>query len=376
MKIVIDDKIPFIRGAFEPFAEVVYCRGSEINSSVVSDADALVIRTRTKCNSSLLKGSNVRIIASATIGYDHIDTQWCEANNIKWVNAPGCNSGSVMQYITSSLFFLASRHSLDLRSLTIGVVGVGNVGSKVVAAARAIGMNVLQNDPPRARREKNNTFIPLDDLLHHSDIVTLHVPYTLDGHDRTHYLINSNNIYDLKPGSYLFNSSRGEVVDNTSLLKALKKGHLSGTVLDVWEGEPDADRELVTMADLSTPHIAGYSVDGKANGTVKAVHEVSALLGLPLNEWKPSMLPEPENPEINLTPFTGYHSSVELAGMAVTATYPISRDNNDFKKDPGRFESLRDNYWKRREFGSYTAIVNDEECSTILASLGFKIKNN
>lgn len=374
MKIVIDDKIPFIKDVFEPFAEVVYCKGSAIDKELVADADALIVRTRTRCNRSLLAGSKVKIIASATIGYDHIDTQWCDDNGIRWVNAPGCNSGSVMQYIIASLFYLASKDSLDLRSLTLGVVGVGNVGSKVVAAAKAIGMTVLQNDPPRARRENNNTFIPLESLLRQSDIVTLHVPFTKEGHDKTHYLINSTNIYSMKQGSFLFNSSRGEVVDNAALLKALEKEHLAGTVLDVWEGEPDADRKLVAMADISTPHIAGYSVDGKANGTIKAVHEVSKFLGLPLTDWVPTTLPGPVNPEIDLTPFTNYHSPLELIGMAVTATYPVSGDNTEFKKDPGKFESLRDNYWKRREFSSFTAHVDDDDSRTILTSLGFKTK--
>ena len=153
MKIVIDGNIPFIRGAFEPWAEVVYAPGSAIDRRMVADADALIVRTRTRCNSQLLRGSRVKIVASATIGYDHFDTDWLTSEGIKWTNAPGCNSGSVMQYITASLFHLAMRNSLDLRSLTIGVVGVGNVGSKVVHAARTLGMKVLQNDPPRKRRE-------------------------------------------------------------------------------------------------------------------------------------------------------------------------------------------------------------------------------
>lgn len=375
MKIVIDDKIPFIRDVFEPFAEVVYCKGSLIDKALVADADALIVRTRTKCNKALLAGSKVKIVASATIGYDHIDTVWCEGNGIKWTNAPGCNSGSVMQYVTSSLFFLASKHSLDLRSLTLGVVGVGNVGSKVVTAAKAIGMKVLQNDPPRCRRENKNTFIPLETLLEKSDIVTLHVPYTKEGYDKTHYLINSSNIYKMKKGSFLFNSSRGEVVDNAALLKALEKEHLTGTVLDVWEGEPDADRRLIARADISTPHIAGYSVDGKANGTIKSVHEVSVILNLPLTEWVPSSLPEPADSEINLMPFSSSHSAVELAGLAVNGTYPIGKDNSEFKKNPDKFESLRDNYWKRREFSSYSAVVDDEESKMILTTLGFNIKN-
>ncbi len=221
MKIVIDENIPFIKGVFEPWGDVVYSPGRAIDAAMVADADALIVRTRTKCDSRLLKGSNVKVIASATIGFDHLDTAWIDTAGIKWVNAPGCNSESVMQYITSVLFFLAAKHSLDLRSLTLGVVGVGNVGSKVVRAARAIGMRVLQNDPPRQRREGGDEFLPLERVISESDILTLHVPLTYEGEDRTRHLINSASLARLRKNCILINSSRGEVVDNTALREAL-----------------------------------------------------------------------------------------------------------------------------------------------------------
>ncbi|MFN2336994.1 MAG: NAD(P)-dependent oxidoreductase, partial [Bacteroidales bacterium] len=169
MKVVIDEKIPYVKGVFEPWADVVYSPGRAIDAQMVADADALIVRTRTRCDSRLLAGSKVKIVASATIGFDHLDTAWLEKSGIRWVNAPGCNSGSVMQYITAALFLLATKHSLDLPSLTLGVVGVGNVGSKVVRAAKAIGMKVLQNDPPRQRREGKKEFLPLEKLLAESD---------------------------------------------------------------------------------------------------------------------------------------------------------------------------------------------------------------
>ncbi|MFZ0472471.1 MAG: NAD(P)-dependent oxidoreductase, partial [Bacteroidales bacterium] len=217
MKIVIDEKIPFIKGVFEPWADVVYSSGRAMDSTMVADADALIVRTRTKCNSQLLKGSRVKIIASATIGFDHLDTGWLDAEGIKWVNAPGCNSGSVMQYIVTSLFYLASKNSFNLRSLTLGVVGVGNVGTKVVKAASAIGMKVLQNDPPRKRREELKDFVPLEKVIAESDILTLHVPLTMQGHDRTHHLINMENLSHMKRDCIVINSSRGEVVDGIAL---------------------------------------------------------------------------------------------------------------------------------------------------------------
>ena len=373
MKIVIDEKIPFIRGVFEPYAEVVYSPGRTIDRHLVADADALIIRTRTKCSSQLLKGSSVRIIASATIGYDHIDTQWCESENIRWVNAPGCNSGSVMQYIIASLFHMAAKNSLDLRSMTLGVVGVGNVGSRVVKAAKAIGMNVLQNDPPRKRREGLKDFIQLDKLLELSDIVTIHVPLKTDGHDKTRYLINSRNLAEMKSDSILINTSRGEVVDNRALLATLSRDQIGGAVIDVWEGEPEADPGLIKLVDIATPHIAGYSVDGKANATVIAVREVAEMLHLPLNHWEPESLPQPQDPVIDLTLNTGRRTAAELAGIAVNKTYPLAEDDSLFRKQPLKFEFLRDNYRVRREFNSYFVKVEDDDAREVLTGLGFNI---
>lgn len=376
MKIVIDENIPFIRGAFEPWADVVYAPGSAIDRKMVADADALIVRTRTRCSSHLLKGSRVRIVASATIGYDHIDTLWLEAEGIKWTNAPGCNSGSVMQYVTASLFHLALKHSLDLRSLTIGVVGVGHVGSKVVNAAMTLGMKVLQNDPPRKRREGSREFISLDSLLSQSDIVTLHVPLTTEGHDKTHYLVNRENLQALKRDCILINTSRGEVVDNTALRKALSAGSPGGAVLDVWEGEPRADRRLISLADIATPHIAGYSVDGKANGTIMVVRETASHLGIPLAGWQPDSLPLPDKPVIELDLHSSMNTPLDLAAMAVRHTYPIDEDDRLFRSDPERFEYLRDNYRRRREFGSFQVTVADAVTRTILQRLGFKINND
>ena len=373
MKIVIDENIPFIKGVFEPWADVVYSPGHVIDTAMVADADALIVRTRTKCNSQLLSGSRVKIIASATIGFDHMDTRWLEAEGIKWVNAPGCNSGSVMQYIVTSLFYLASKYSLDLRSLTLGVVGVGNVGSRVAKAARIIGMKVLQNDPPRKRREGLKDFVPLEKILAGSDILTLHVPLTMEGHDRTHYLINRENLSQLKKGCIVINSSRGEVVDNIALRDALEKDALGGAVLDVWEGEPEADRKLIGLADLATPHIAGYSVDGKANATINSVRQVSARLHIPLHDWLPGMLPQPAEPVIDLNPFAARNTSLDLVGMAVKHTYPIEEDDRLFRSNPEKFEFLRDNYRKRREFSSFNVKITEEETRRILEDLGFKI---
>lgn len=373
MKIVIDEKIPFIRGVFEPWAEVIYSPARAIDKDMVGNADALIVRTRTKCDGRLLERSSVKIVTSATIGFDHIDTVWLESRGIKWANAPGCNSGSVMQYITTALFFLAAKHSLDLRSLTLGVVGVGNVGSKVVSAARAIGMTVLQNDPPRERKEGTGEFVSLERVIAESDIVTLHVPLTMEGVDKTFHLFNDGNLSQLKRDCILINSSRGEVVDNRALKKALSMEMLRGTALDVWEDEPDADRSLIELSDLATPHIAGYSVDGKANGTIAAVRKVASVLDIPLYDWRPDELPEPAEPFVDVSgPLQG-KPPLEQVAKAVRHTYPVEKDDHIFRNDPGRFEYLRDNYWKRREFSSFTVKSDDPETFKILNDLGFNL---
>ena len=383
MKIIIDEKIPFIRGAFERWADVIYAPGRSIDPRMVADADALIVRTQTKCNASLLEGSSVRIVASATIGFDHIDTAWLEQNGIRWANAPGCNSGSVMQYITSLLFFLAKKHSFDPGSMTLGIVGVGNVGSKVARAASAIGMRIMLNDPPRQRLEEGTglpamagrggtQFHPLRKILTDCDIITLHVPLTLEGDDKTFHLIDRDILSRIGRQKIIINTSRGEVVDNLALRETLKSGRLRGAALDVWEGEPAADPQLIDLADIATPHIAGYSVDGKANATVSSVRAVAAELGLPMNDWAPAELPQPAMPLIDLTG-KGGAAPVELVAQAVKHTYPVEEDDLLFRNDRENFEYLRDNYRIRREFSSYRVRTNDREAEQILQELGFHI---
>lgn len=374
MKIVIDEHIPFIKGVFEPWADVVYSPGRAIDALMVADADALIVRTRTRCDSRLLGGSRVKIVASATIGFDHLDTDWLKRAGIRWVNAPGCNSGSVMQYVTAALFLLASRHSLELSGLTLGVVGVGNVGSKVVRIAKALGMNVLQNDPPRQRREGGKEFLPLERVLSESDVLTLHVPLTFEGEDRTHHIIDGNTLPELKRDSILINTSRGEVVDNTALRISLEQRQLRGAVLDVWEGEPEADRRLIDLVDIATPHVAGYSVDGKANATVSAVREVAAVLDIPLTAWTPDSLPQPYEPVIDLLQDGFDKSAAGLIARAVKHTFPLEEDDLLFRNDPGKFEYLRDNYRIRREFGSYSVRTSDSKVRGILAEIGFNLE--
>ena len=375
MKIVADNKIPFLRGALEPYAEVVYLPGKETTPEVVRDADALITRTRTICNEALLKGSKVKVIATATIGFDHIDTAWCEANGIVWRNAPGCNSWSVKQYITALLLTLARKHSLDLSKLTLGVVGVGNVGSKVAEAAGILGMRVLLNDPPRARKEGQEAFTDLSTLIARSDIITLHVPLEKSGPDATWHLFDAKRIATLRKDQILINSSRGPVVDNAALKEALKAGALRAAALDVWEGEPDFDRELQSLLDIGTPHIAGYSADGKANGTTAAVCTVAEVLGLPLEDWTASGIPAPPQ-ALEFSIDAKGKTTQEVLAEAVLHTYDISADSAALSAEPGAFERLRGDYPIRREFTSFTVSIKDgtPEMADKLSRLGFKLK--
>jgi erythronate-4-phosphate dehydrogenase len=275
--------------------------------------------------------------------------------------------------MVSVLICLAGKHSLDLSSLTLGVVGVGNVGSKVVRAAKSLGMKVLQNDPPRQRREGLTDFLPLETLIAESDILTLHVPLNLEGEDNTFHLVNSSNLHRMKKNSILINTSRGAVVDNAALREILSDRKLLAAVLDVWEGEPAVDRRLLELVDIATPHIAGYSVDGKANATINSVREVSSFLGLPLSDWRPASLPEPAEPVIDVTSEPHGKTAADMVSTAVRHTFPIEDDDRLFRSDPGNFEYLRDNYRIRREFSSYIVKSDDTETRKILSNLGFNL---
>ena len=377
MKIVCDNKIPFLKGVLEPYAEVVYLPGKDTTAEVVRDADAIITRTRTICNEALLKGSKVKVIATATIGFDHIDTAWCEANGIVWENAPGCNSWSVKQYIASVLVTLAKKHSLRLDNLTLGVVGVGNVGSKVAEVASLLGMKVLLNDPPRARKEGNTqpSFVTLDTIIEQADIIPLHVPLSKSGDDATWHLFDAQRLAMLGPRQLLINSSRGPVVDNKALKQALKRQALKGAVLDVWEGEPDLDVELVSLLDIATPHIAGYSADGKANGTSMSVQTVAKCLGLPLGRWKASGVPRPKQPLTFAIDGTG-KSKQDILSEAILYTYDVTTDSDTLRASPGTFEAQRGDYPIRREPTAYTVELTNvaEETAETLRKIGFQIK--
>jgi erythronate-4-phosphate dehydrogenase len=373
MKIIADDKIPFLKGVLEPFADVVYLPGKSITRKVLADADALLIRTRTKCTEELLKGTKVSFIGTATIGFDHIDTQYCEKNGIVWTNAPGCNSSSVQQYVAAALLKIASEFRFSLKGKTLGIIGVGNVGTKVEKFASVLGMQVLLNDPPRARNEGEKKFVSLDTILQESDIITLHVPLNVVGEDATWHLINEKSLKKMKKGAWFLNTSRGEVNDTAGLRKVLTSGKLGGSVLDVWEHEPDIDLDLMSRTFLSTPHIAGYSTDGKANGTSMVVNSLCKHFSFPSEEWYPENVPEPEHP---LFAIDGVgKSEEEIIREAVNHTYNIEEDNIKLRFAPSDFEKQRGDYRLRREFKAFTISLNggNKKVRRMLEELGFKV---
>lgn len=389
MLIVADSKIPFLKGVFEPYADVRYLDPGEFTPDTVRDADALIIRTRTKCGAALLEHSRVSVIATATIGMDHIDTRWCIRRGIISENAAGCNAASVAQYMTSAMLRVSLRHNVDLRGKTLGIVGCGHVGTNVAAAAAALGMNVLVNDPPRAKREGETGFVELETIRREADFITFHVP--LQGAEygpwRTEHMANGDFFRGLKRKPFFFNTSRGDVVDESALKEAISTGRISGAVLDVWHNEPDIDRELISLVDFATPHIAGYSADGKANGTAMAVEAVVSNLPTHVTIHAPrafqamresvrqmkadilAKVPAPEKPLITLD-----SNSKNPLADAVFASYDIATDDAALRAAPEDFESLRGSYRVRREFPAYTVQSADAlppELRDTILKLGF-----
>ena len=374
MKFVIDDKIPYIQGVLEAFGEVIYVPGAKTTAEVIKDADVLITRTRTRCNKVLLEGSSVKLIATATIGYDHIDTKFCKEAGIEWTNAPGCNSKSVEQYILSSLLVLAQRHSFTLKDKTIGIVGVGQVGSKVAKACKILGMNVLLNDPPRERNEGSGPFVSLETIKQESDFISLHVPLNTQGEDATFHLADTLFFHGLGKRPYLINSCRGEVIDSFAVESALQMRMISGLILDCWKNEPNIDLGLLDKCELATPHIAGYSKDGKANGTSMSIQAISRFFNLGIDNWQAQNVEPPPHATIEID---GKDLSEEaIISKAVLSTYNILNDDQTLRSNPSGFEKQRGDYPVRREYPAYTITAKNIENEILikLKELGFNME--
>ena len=340
MKFVADIDIPFLKGVLEPYGEVVYKKGLDICRNDIIDADALLIRTRTRCDEELLEGTDVSIITTATIGTDHIDLDYCSSHGIEVANASGCNAGGVMQYVFSALYGIAARKGIKIDGATIGIVGVGNVGRRIEYMADYLGFKVLRCDPPRAQKEGPEGFCSLEQLLAESDIVTLHVP--LD--ENTRGMANADFFTLMKPGAIFINAARGEVVNEEALLEAAPK--MGAIVIDTWNHEPSVNEELIDVVDIATPHIAGYSYQGKVNGTSMAVQAIAKHFGIrELGEFKPED-DIPEHQPLHLDLKGKNHG--EIAAV-LQYNYPIFTDDFRFRMEPHKFEKLRSEYQYRRE---------------------------
>lgn len=340
MKIVADKHVPFLEGVFEPYADVVYIEGRSITHDDIIDADAMIIRTRTRCNADLLEGTAVRLIATATIGTDHIDLQYCASKGISVHNAEGCNAGGVMQYVFSALYGIAARKAIKLDGFNFGIIGVGNVGRRIEAMAEYLGFNVLKCDPPRAAVEGEEGFCSLEYLLANSQIVTMHVP--LD--DTTYGMADEHFFLQMQPGTIFINAARGEVLDEQALKEAYPK--LGAAIIDTWNNEPDVDEELIDMVDIATPHIAGYSYQGKLNGTAMSVQAVAHHFGIAeLYDFFPEY--DVSDHEPVLLDLKGKKQG-EIAAV-FQYNYPIFTDDFRFRVAPSDFEKMRSGYQYRRE---------------------------
>lgn len=370
MKILADAHIPYLRNIAEQFGEVTYLPGNQFSKENIKDKDALIVRTVTHFDEKILDGSRVKLICSATIGYDHIDTEYCDSHGIAWRTAPGCNANSVEQYVTASLLILGHKGGFSLSKKTIGIVGVGNVGSKVEAACRKLGMKVLLNDPPRAMREGDEGFVDLETIKEHSDIITFHTPLTKTGEYKTYHLADSDFFNSLGKSPIIINSCRGSVIDNVAWKSAIKNNAVSGSVIDCWENEPNIDLELLKLADIATPHIAGYSADGKWTATKMSLQNLNDFFKMEVKDVRYDEIPSPDNSIIDLSDIPMELQILE----AVKRTYNPMEDTDLLKAEPANFYKFRSNYPLRREYLAYSVINCHESVSSLLSDLGFIVQ--
>ena len=380
VQIVVNKHTPYAVKAFERIGKVTAFDTHEITNATVKDADILIVRSETKVDHALLDGSRVKFVGTVTIGTDHVDEEYLSKKGITFVSAPGSNSNSVGEYIIAALLELAHRKDFLLRDKTIGIVGVGNVGRNVWGKAEALGLRVLLNDPPLQRQGSKYPLHSLDALME-ADIITLHVPLTRTGLDTTYHLFDENRIRKMKRSAILFNSSRGGVVETDALKRALRDGHLSTAMLDVWEEEPNINTSLLELVSLGTQHIAGHSLDGKVNALRMNYEVVCRFLGRPSDQEINTLIPDSALPEIRVE---GIHTSVQQTLRDIVKQgYDINVDDRLLRQiislpeeERGKyFSRLRTEYRIRREFFNYTVCVDSEAKGlfNILQLLGFKV---
>jgi len=382
MKIVADANIPYVAECFSSIGDVEVIGGREITPAVIADADVLLVRSVTRIDSNLLAESRVRFVGTATIGFDHIDTEYLSRNNIGFASAPGSNANSAAEYVIAAMLEIGRKHSLDLEDKSIGIAGVGNVGSRVAKKAAALGMKVKLNDPPLYRKSGDSKYLPIEELFN-CDFITLHTPLTLEGIDKTFHLADEKFFKSLKADSVFINTSRGAAVASSALKAAIETGSLKAVVLDVWENEPNIDTELLEMVNIGTPHIAGYSLDGKITGMIMIYKAVCQYFGLDAKFDVEDFLPEPLVPELTINPDDS--DEQEVLWRAVRKIYDISKDDRNLRQIINRppakrrefFDNLRKNYPVRREFQN-TQVILEAPCRSLakkLAGIGFNVAN-
>ncbi|WP_226572185.1 4-phosphoerythronate dehydrogenase PdxB [Mangrovibacter yixingensis] len=370
MKILVDENMPYAQALFSRLGEVLSVPGRPIPEGELTGADALMVRSVTKVNAGLLEGTPVKFVGTATAGTDHVDSAWLSSAGIGFSAAPGCNAIAVVEYVFSALLMLAEREGFALQDRTVGIVGVGNVGGRLQKRLEAMGIKTLLCDPPRADLGDSEPFLPLETLVQEADILTFHTPLFKDGPYKTWHLADEALLRQLKPGTILINACRGPVVDNAALLSCLNEGQSLFTVLDVWEGEPELNLALLARVDIGTPHIAGYTLEGKARGTTQVFEAFSTFIGKPETVPLNSLLPPPEFSRVFL------HGPLDQTALKRLAhlVYDVRRDDAPLRKvagQAGEFDKLRKFYKERREWSSLIVECDDQDAAALLNKLGF-----
>ncbi len=372
MKILVDENMPYAESLFSQLGEVILKPGRTLTVDDLIDVDALMIRSVTKVNQSLLEKANkLRFVGTATAGMDHVDQALLEAKGITFTAAPGCNKVGVAEYVFSSLMVLAQQQGFSIFDKTIGIVGAGQVGSYLADCLTGIGLNVLINDPPKQAGGDSRTFTPLETILEQADVITLHTPLIKNGEWPTYHLIDGDVLSKLRGDQILINAARGPVVDNQALKVRLAAQDGFTAVLDVFEFEPQVDLELLPMLAFATPHIAGYGLEGKARGTTMIFNRYCEFLGLDSVADPATLLPVAPVPLMQLSRAWDEATLYNLIQMV----YDVRRDDALFRREiatPGAFDAMRKSYWDRREYSAITLVGNEQTNLIPLAKLGFQ----
>ncbi len=377
MKLVVDENIALAEEAFSQFGDVLLTGGRKITNDILNNADALIVRSITNVDENLLQNTNIKFVGTATIGTDHFDINYLDENNIVFADARGCNADSVAEYVFTALLKIAVDNKLTLKNRSIGIIGVGNIGSRVVKYAEALGLKVYKNDPPKQRAGEGSNYVSLEEALQ-ADIISLHVPLNKTGIDMSFHLLDVKKLNKIKNDTIIINSSRGAVVDNKALLDIIDKKHFK-VILDVWEGEPLINTDLLQKMLIGSAHIAGYSLEGKVNGT-KMIYDALCRFTSQLNDWEPK-LPTVENNVIDMSSTKNLEEKLHLIFKQI---YNVEKDDSEMREMIGmdndsraaHFDNLRKEYPLRREFNNYTVIIRreDKKLGEILHELRFKVQ--